>query len=222
MEARPSENLKSAIIFGSTGLVGSFVLRQLLSDARYHKIKIFVRKPSGIQHPKLEEVVIDFKQLDNYRDQIHCDDFFCCLGTTIKAAGSQENFRRVDFEWVKWCAETASENKVKNFLVISSLGADATSLNFYYRVKGEMEKAVSALKFEKCVIFRPSMLLGKRNELRLAEMAGKIFMVGLSFLFPAKYKAIKAEVVAKAMIKSANEKGVNGILESDVIRKMGK
>lgn len=116
----------------------------------------------------------------------------------------------------------ASENKVKNFLVVSSLGADAESLNFYYRVKGEMEKAVMAMKFEKCVVFRPSMLLGKRAEFRGMEMVGKIVMTGLSFLIPAKYKAIKAKVVAKAMIKAANDPQVNGVLESDVIRKLGR
>jgi uncharacterized protein YbjT (DUF2867 family) len=215
------DNLKSAIIFGSTGLIGNLVLHQLFADDRYGEIKIFVRKSTGIKHAKLDEFVIDFDKLENYRDKIKCDDFFCCLGTTIKVAGSQENFRRVDFEWVRWCAVAASENKVKNFLVVSSLGADADSLNFYYRVKGEMEKAVSALKFEKCVIFRPSMLLGKRNEFRLTELAGKIVMVGLSFLIPAKYKAIKAEVVARAMIKAANE-NVNGVMESDAIRKFGK
>ncbi len=215
-------NLKSAIVFGSTGLIGSYVLRQLLSDERYGEVKIFVRKSTGIKHPKLDEFIIDFEQLENYRDKIKCDDLFCCLGTTIKVAGSQANFRRVDYEWVRWCAVAASENKVKNLLFISSLGADADSMNFYYRVKVEMEKAVSALKFEKCVILRPSMLLGKRNEFRLGELAGKIVMVGLSFLIPRKYKAIKAEVVARAMIKSANDETVNGILESDVIRRLGK
>jgi uncharacterized protein YbjT (DUF2867 family) len=216
------QDSKSAIIFGATGLVGNFVLKQLLEDEHYGEVKIFVRKSTGIKHSKLVESIIDFDKLENYRNEIKCDDFFCCLGTTIKTAGSENAFRRVDFDWVKWCAECASENGVKNFLVVSSLGADATSLNFYYRVKGEMEKVVMNLKFEKIVILRPSMLLGKRNELRLAELLGKVVMVGLSFLIPAKYKAIKAEVVARAMIKSANDERVKGILESDVIRKLGR
>ena len=216
------EKQKSAILFGATGLVGSCVLVQLLDDTRYNQIKIFVRKPTEIINPKLVEVVTNFNHLENYHDEITGDDLFCCLGTTIKTAGSQEAFLKIDLDLVKSLAESASENDVKKFIVVSSLGAALDSLNFYYKTKGEMEKAVSRFKFEKCVILRPSMLLGKRKEFRLAEMIGKMVMQIFSFATPAKYKAIKAEVVARAMIKSANDETVNGILESDVIRKLGK
>jgi uncharacterized protein YbjT (DUF2867 family) len=198
-------DLKSAIIFGSTGLVGSCLLEQLLKDPRYGEIKLFVRKTSGISHPKVDEFLIDFDKPDEYRDLIKGDDLFCCLGTTIKVAGSEAAFRRVDFELVRWCAVCAYENHVKNFLVVSSLGANADSKNFYLRTKGEMEKAVLAFNFDKTVIFRPSMLLGDRKEKRIGESLGKFFMILFSVFIPKKYRAVEAEDVAAAMIKCAND-----------------
>lgn len=211
---------KSAIIFGSTGLIGSSVLQQLLKDDRYGEIKIFVRKATGIKHPKVDEFIIDFEKLDDYRDLIKGDDLFCCLGTTIKVAGSEAAFRRVDYEWVRWCAVCAYENHVKNFIVISSLGANADSKNFYLKTKGEMEKAVSAFNFDKTVILRPSMLLGDRKEFRLGELIGKFFMILFSVFIPKRYKAVESEDVAAAMIKAANDE-VKGdlVLENEVIRK---
>ncbi|HTL80578.1 MAG TPA: NAD(P)H-binding protein [Bacteroidia bacterium] len=213
---------KSAIIFGSTGLVGGFLLQQLLDDDRYGEVKIFVRKPTGNKHHKIEEVVIDFNKLDHYRKEVKADEVFVCLGTTIRAAGSQEAFRRVDYEFVRWCAVCAKENGVKNFFVVSSLGAFAESANFYYKVKGEMEKAVSVLGFEKCVIARPSMLLGKRKEFRFTELLGKVVMTLFSPITPPKYKAIHARRVAKALIVAANDEKINGVLESNVLRRIGK
>ncbi len=210
---------KSAIIFGSTGLIGSCLLQQLLKDDRYGEIKIFVRKPSGITHPKLDEFIIDFNKLDDYRNLIKGDELFCCLGTTIKVAGSEAAFRRVDYEWVRWCAVSAYENHVKNFFVISSLGANADSKNFYLRTKGEMEKAVSAFNFNKTVIMRPSVLLGDRKEFRFGEAVGKFFMILFSVFIPKRYKAIEAEDVVAAMIKAANDEKVkSGTLENEVIR----
>ncbi|MBI3511880.1 MAG: NAD(P)H-binding protein [Bacteroidetes bacterium] len=215
-------NSKSAIIFGSTGLIGGFLLKQLLADDRYGEIKIFVRKSTGINDHKVDEVIIDFKNPEEFRKMVKADEVFCCLGSTIKKAGSRENFRRVDYEWVRWCAVCAKENGVKNFLVVSSLGAAADSANFYYQTKGEMEKAVSVLGFEKCVILRPSMLLGWRKEIRLKEWPAILVMTLFWPVTPAKYKAISAKKVAKAMVVAANDESVNGILESNVIRRMGK
>ncbi len=212
---------KSAILFGSSGLIGSCLLEQLLADDRYGEIKIFVRKPSQISHPKLDEFLIDFNKLDDYRDLIKGDDLFCCLGTTIKVAGSEAAFRRVDYEWVRWCAVSSYENHVKNFLVISSMGANADSKNFYLRTKGEMEKAVAAFNFNKTVILRPSMLLGDRKEFRFGEAIGKFFMILFSVFIPKRYKAVEAEDVAAAMIKAANdEKILGGIMENELIRNL--
>lgn len=213
---------KTAVLFGATGLVGSFLLDALLADERYYAVNVFLRRPSGKTHPKLNEFIVDFNKPEGFRENVRSDELFCCLGTTIRAAGSQEAFRKVDFQFVKDAAEAAKANGIKSFLVVSSLGADAGSLNFYYRTKGEMENAVRAMDFRKCVIIRPSMLLGPRNEFRLGELAGKIVMTVFSFLIPAKYKAIKAVVVANAMLKAANDSSINGILESNQLRRLGK
>lgn len=210
---------KTAIVFGSNGLIGSQLLPLLFADANYAEVKVFVRRPLGIVNSKLEEIITDFSDLDELRKQVKGDVVFCCLGTTIKTAGSEKAFRRVDFELVRWAAVAASENKVKRFLVVSSLGADSNSKNFYLRTKGEMEKAVSVLNFEKCVIFRPSMLLGPRKEIRIGEKIGQAVMLAFGIFIPAKYKAIQALTVAKAMAASATDNNPGGVIESDVIRK---
>lgn len=210
---------KTAIVFGATGLIGSELLPQLFADPDYDLVVAFVRKPTGIVAAKLEEVITDFKDLDSLRTQIKGDVVFCCLGTTIATAGSQPAFRKVDYELVRWAAVAASENKVPRFIVVSSMGANADSGNFYLRTKGEMEKAVSALNFDQCVIVRPSMLLGPRKEFRFGEKVGKIVMVAFSFLIPAKYKAIQAKQVAKAMITSVRNNRKSGVIENSELLK---
>ena len=143
---------KTAVVFGANGLIGSQLLPLLFADADYSEVKVFVRRSLGIVNSKLEEVITDFSDLDALRSQVNGDVVFCCLGTTIKTAGSEKAFRRVDFELVRWAAVAANENGIKCFLVVSSMGANADSKNFYLRTKGEMEKAVTALNFEKCII----------------------------------------------------------------------
>jgi uncharacterized protein YbjT (DUF2867 family) len=207
--------MKTAVVFGSTGLIGSFLLRQLLADDRYAEVRIFVRKPTGIRHAKLDEVVTDFKQLDALRKEVKGDEVFCCLGTTIKTAGSEAAFRRVDYELVRWSALSAKENGVKSFLVVSSIGAAASSRNFYLRTKSEMELAVSSAGFEKCVIVRPSMLLGPRTEKRLGENIGKVIMKAFAFAVPKHWKAVQAEDVAASLIIAANSDQENGTIENE-------
>jgi hypothetical protein len=147
------------------------------------------------------------------------DVVFCCLGTTIKTAGSEKAFRRVDFELVRWAAVAANENGIKRFLVVSSMGANADSKNFYLRTKGEMEKAITALNFEKCIIARPSMLLGPRKEFRMGEKIGQFFMLAFGLFIPARYKAIQALTVAKALQSTAFDANSFGVLENDALRK---
>lgn len=212
---------KTAIVFGATGLIGSFVLQQLLDDERYAEVRVFVRRSIGIHHAKLDEFITDFKNLDDVRAEVRGDDLFCCLGTTIKTAGSEAAFRRVDYEWVRWAAVSAAENGVKRFLVVSSMGAAANSRNFYLRTKGEMETAVQALSFEQCVIVRPSMLLGPRTEFRLGERLGQVFMRAFAWATPKRWKAIQAETVARAMIHAANNTSINGVLENDRLLQLG-
>ncbi|MGL4599819.1 MAG: NAD(P)H-binding protein [Bacteroidia bacterium] len=201
---------KTAIVFGGTGLIGSFLLQLLLNDERYSEVKSFVRKPSGTKHHKLDEIVMDFSKADAFTLMVKGDDAFCCLGTTIKVAGSQAAFRRVDFEYVRWAAVNAAANGVKRFLVVSCVGADASAKNFYLRTKGEMEKAVDLPAFESCVVFRPSMLLGARREVRVGEMIGKFVMRGLTLIIPKKWRAVQSEAVARLMVKKANEVDAKG------------
>ncbi len=211
---------KTAVIFGATGLTGSLVLKKLIRDERYEKIKVFTRSEPEIKSDKMEVIKTDLENLEQYSDEIAGDDVFCCLGTTIKKAGSKENFKKVDLDWPALIAKIASKNKVPNFLMISSIGADPKSANFYLRTKGEAENAVRQQDFYKIVILRPSMLMGKRREFRFFEELGKLVMVPLKFLFRGKlrkYRPINSERVASAMIKFANITTSKYVFESHEI-----
>ncbi|UFH36931.1 NAD(P)H-binding protein [Flavobacterium acetivorans] len=183
--------MKTALIIGSTGLIGSQLLNLLLESKDYNKVITFVKRDSGKQHPKLSQHIIDFDQPESYQELIVGDDFFCTIGTTIKKAGTKEAFKKVDFEYPQQFASFASKNKVKNFLLISSLGADETSGNFYLKTKGEIENVLKNSDFESVSILRPSLLLGNRQEFRLGERVAGIFMRTLSFLFFWKTKKIQ-------------------------------
>lgn len=216
--------MKTALIIGSTGLIGSHLLELLLESNEYEKVITFVKRDSGIQHPKLKQHIIDFDKPETFRKLVIGDDFFCTIGTTIKNAGSQEAFRKVDFEYPKEFADKALQNNVKQFLIISSLGADANSGNFYLKTKGEIQDFLKECIFESITVLQPSLLLGNRKEFRLGEKIGSFFMKLFSFLFIGsikKYKPIQAEDVAKAMFSMAqkNHKGFH-ILESDTIQKI--
>ncbi len=201
---------KIAIIIGSSGLIGTELKQLLINDSRYHKIKLLVRKPTNITHPKIEEVIINF-DAPNHNDLI-ADEVFCCLGTTIKIAKTKEAFFKVDYEYVVSIASIAQSKGVKKFAVVSALGADKSSKIFYSKTKGQMEESVSLLSFDLCAILRPSMLLGKRQEFRLMEKIGAFFMTLFAILVPKKYKAISAKQVAKSMISVLNSKQVGTII----------
>ena len=213
---------KTAILLGASGLVGSELLKLLLENTEYDKVKIFVRTSLSVQHPKLEEIIFDVDSVSNLESQITGDVLFCCLGTTIKVAGSQEAFRKVDYSLPLLFANIAKKNGVEKFLLVSSLGADKSSSNFYLRVKGEVEAALGSIGFKTLIIVRPSMLLGKRKQFRFGELIGKAVMKSLSFVFIGKlrkYKAIEATKVAKAMsILSIQESQGFQIFESDYLQ----
>jgi uncharacterized protein YbjT (DUF2867 family) len=216
--------MKTALIIGSTGLIGSQLLDLLLESQEYDKVITFVKRDSGIQHPKLKQHIIDFDKPETYKELVVGDDFFCSIGTTIKKAGSQNAFRKVDFEYPKQFASLAQQNKVKQFLIITSLGADANSSNFYLKTKGEIQDFLKNCAFESISILQPSLLLGNRTEFRLGEKMGVYLMKLFSFLFIGnlkKYKAIQSEAVAKAMfiIAQKNYKGFQ-IIESDSIQEI--
>jgi len=200
----PSE--KTALIVGASGLVGSFCLRLLLQSNRYEKVIAVGRKPLPMQHPRLRQLVVDFDILDTYKHSLIADDIYCALGTTIKEAGSKENFYKVDFTYVVQLAQITAANKANQFLVVSALGASAQSSVFYSRVKGQMEAAVKSMTFPGIHIFQPSLLLGPRQEKRLGESAASVVMQKMSFLLVGplgKYKAVEAADVAKAMLYAA-------------------
>ncbi|WP_264565084.1 NAD(P)H-binding protein [Flavobacterium sp. N3904] len=218
--------MKTALIIGSTGLIGSQLLQLLLESDQYSRVITFVKRDSGIQHPKLKQHIIDFDNPESYRDLVEGDDFFCTIGTTINKAGSKEVFRKVDFEYPEQFAKIATQNKIKQFLIISSLGADAASSNFYLKTKGEIENLLKTLALEQISILRPSLLLGNRTEFRLGEKIGAFFMKAFSFMFVGnlrKYKPIESATVAKALfaIAQQNNKGFT-IYESDSIQEIGK
>ena len=217
---------KTALIFGATGLTGSFLLNFLIKDSRYGKVKVFVRKKTNFpSNEKVEVHIVELAFPEKYSHIMNGHDLFCCLGTTIATAGSKEAFRNIDFELSVKIAETANKNGISSFIVISSLGANSKSSNFYCRTKGEMEKAVQEFSFKKIAILRSSMLLGNRKEFRFGELIGKGLMRSLSFIFIGslkKYKAVHAKDVAKAMIAIANKNSGEIIFESDQILEIAR
>lgn len=211
--------MKTAIVIGGTGLVGSNIVTQLSDSNFYSKIILLVRKKANINLPKVEECIINFDNIDT--SFIIGDDVFCAIGTTIKKAGSKENQYKIDCEYPFKIAKIAKVNNAKQFIVVSSLGSNSKSSNFYLRTKGELEEKISALNFETFIILRPSFILGDRKEFRLGEKIAVVFAKILSPLFIGafkKYKGVNASSIAKKMISSANEKLIGKhIIESDKI-----
>jgi uncharacterized protein YbjT (DUF2867 family) len=160
---------KTALLFGATGLVGNYCLKELLESPLYSTIKVFNRRKMEINHPKIKEYLVDFNDIETYADWIVGDDVFCCLGTTRKKAGSKEAFSKVDYTYVLELAKIAAKNRANQFLLVSSMGADKDSMIFYSQVKGKIEDAIQNLEYWSVHIFRPSLLLGNRNETRMGE-----------------------------------------------------
>jgi uncharacterized protein YbjT (DUF2867 family) len=216
--------VKKAIVFGASGLVGKALVEQLCKSDRYGTVKIFVRKGIGFGNDaKVSEIVTDFDKLNEQPEAISGDDLFICIGTTIKKAGSVKRMEEIDRDLPIQIASIAAGNSVANLAVVSSVGADPESSNSYLRIKGEMEKGLMKLKFQTVIIARPSILLGKRGERRPLEEISKTMMKILGvFLIGrlAKYRAIEATAVAAALIKSINDKTGLQILESDVLQKI--
>ena len=211
---------KTALVVGANGLVGSQLLFQLLNDDNYSKVVSLVRRSMNLKHPKLDERIVDFNNLAATEWQ--ADDIYCCLGTTIGKAGSQEAFRKVDFTYPLEVAKLGLQRGAKQFLLVTALGANASSSIFYSRTKGEIEEAIKTLPYESVHIFRPSMLLGDRKETRLGESIAKVItkIVGPLMLGPLKkYKGIYDAQVAAAMRAMAkqNQKGIF-VHESDELQ----
>ncbi len=195
-----------AVIAGATGLVGSGLLDLLLEDASYSRVIALSRKPLSKEHSKLVSLVLDFDSWETISAELKADDVFCCLGTTIRQAGSQAAFRKVDYDYPLKLAQITKAQGARQYLLITALGSDKRSSIFYNRVKGEVEEAIGAVGFDSFHVFQPSMLLGERKEERGGESAGKLVMKVLGFAIPKKYKAIEAAKVAKGMLEIAKKK----------------
>lgn len=207
------------MIAGATGLVGGHLLRRLLAQVSYTRVEILVRRESSISHPKIIQRIVDFEHLEAGLAAA-ADDVFCCLGTTIKKAGSQDAFRRVDHDYPLMLARMAQAAGARRFLMVSALGADPHSSVFYSRVKGEAERDIAAIGLPTVIFMRPSILLGERQEHRPGEGAGALVgqLIAPLLVGPLrKYRPIHADDVAAAMIYAANHDVPAGPVDSDEI-----
>ena len=219
------QKVRNALIAGASGLVGGHCLEMLLKSERYSQVISIGRRELPVINPKLEQKVVDFDKLHTFYADLDVDDVFCCLGTTIKTAGSKEAFYKVDHTYVVELARVTANKGASQFVVISSMGADASSMFFYNKVKGEMERDIQQVGFESVHILRPSLLLGNRDEERIGENLASKILKPLSSLMvgPLKvYRPIEAETVASAMVYAAahQEKGVH-IYPSDQVAELG-
>ena len=212
--------MKTALVFGSSGLIGGHLLSQLIENDDYNKIKIFVRSEPEINDPKVEIIKTEFNNLENHKEDIKGDDCFFCIGTTKQNSPDKSEYRRVELDVPKQIAQISKSNSVNSFLFVSSGYADPKSSGDYLKFKGEVEEELKRLNFSKLGIMRPSFLLGDRKEKRIGEQIGIFVFKLLSPLFLGplkKMKPIQSATVAKAMIAITQNKVSKTIFESDEI-----
>ena len=212
--------MKTAIVFGSTGLIGGHLVNQLIQDNYYTKIKIFVRSQTSINNEKVEVINIDFNNLGNHKTEITGDDCFFCIGTTKQNSPDKNDYQKVELDIPKEIAQIAKANSVKSFIFISSIYANPNSSGNYVKFKGLVEEELKRLNFSKLGILRPSFLMGKRKENRVGEKIGILTFNLLSPLLFGPFKKmrpISSEIVAKAMIKIANSNLEKTVFESNEI-----
>jgi len=210
----------TSIIVGSTGLVGGNVIK-VLSNKKQRAIALTRRSIPNLP-PNITEMIIDFDAFEKNGSLPSCNNVFICLGTTIKTAGSKENFRKVDIDYCLSIARKAKESGAETLSLISSIGANSSSKNFYLKTKGELEESIQRIGFSTVNIFRPSFLVGERSEKRLAEKIAinlakimDFFLIGTA----SKYRSVKAESLAKTMVlKADNKSGVNYFYFDDFLK----
>lgn len=200
---------KTAVVFGASGLVGKTLVNLLASDDRYDKIIQVIRNQSDIVHPKIQSIILaDYSKLHQYKIMLAADDYFCCIGTTINKAGSKEAFRSVDLKIPEYIAKLAADLSVPYLVIVSSIGANAQSGNFYLRTKGAMEVSVRNIYPGHLKFVRPSLLIGDRKEFRPAERFSVFMMklMGWMMIGPLrKYRGIHVSRVASEMIHATED-----------------
>ncbi len=212
--------MKTALLFGSTGLVGGHVLNYLIQNSNYSKIKLFVRSFTEINNPKIEIIKTDFNNLNKHARDIKGDECFCCIGTTKKKSPNKNEYQKIELDIPKKIAQIAKSNLVKSFFFVSSGYANPKSSGEYLKFKGLVEEEIKNLNFDKIGIMRPSFLLGERQEERVGEKFGIIIFKLLTPILIGpfrKIRPIQSEIVAKAMIKLANENIDQSVFESNEI-----
>ena len=215
--------MKTALLFGSSGLIGGQLLNNLIKNNDYNKIKIFVRSIPEIKDSKIEIIKADFNNLKNHIEDIKGDDCFFCIGTTKQNSPDKNEYKRIERDMPVEIAEIAKANSVNSFVYVSSGFADSKNSGAYLRYKGEVEEELKKLNFTKLGIMRPSFLLGNRKEKRFGEKIGIFFFKLLSPLFLGplkKMKPIHSEKVANLMIKVANEDIQQSVFESNEIENL--
>lgn len=218
--------MRKALILGATGLIGESLLEQLLIQNDYTQVTILSRRKIPNDHPKLIQVICELGDMDRYREAFKVDDIYCCLGTTIKKAGTKEQFKKVDYGYPINAAKIGCSSHARQFIIVSAMGAKVSSTIFYNQVKGKLEEDLKTIPFSSIQIFRPSLLLGERKEFRFGEKLAEWLFKPFSKWDPAwmrKYSPVRARVVAKAMIRTAlkGEEGVH-IYESSKIKLIAK
>ncbi|MDG3583042.1 nucleoside-diphosphate sugar epimerase [Galbibacter pacificus] len=204
------EEGKTAIILGATGLTGSILLTKLLKDKRYNKIKLFSRNHTNIEHPKIEEHLVDLFNLKLHENDFTANEVYCCIGTTRAKTPKKSTYKAIDYGIPVSAAMLCEKNNIHTFAVISALGAKTKSKFFYNRVKGLMEREVLLKNIEKIIILQPSLISGKREEKRTGEWLFKQLMKGLNYLMTGplkKYQPVSPEKIAETMIFLANTDG---------------
>ncbi len=217
--------MKTALVFGSTGLVGGNVLNQLIQNNNYSKIKIFVRSSIQVNNSKVQVIQTDFNNLEKYKEEIVGNECFYCIGTTKKNSPDKNEYQRIELDIPKKVAQIAKSNNINSFFFVSSGYANSKSSGDYLKYKGLVEEEILGLGFFKIGIMRPSFILGKRKEFRLGEKIGIIIFKLLNPIFIGplkKMRSIHSETIARAMIKIANEDIDRKIFESDQISELVK
>jgi uncharacterized protein YbjT (DUF2867 family) len=206
----------TALVAGGSGLVGGYTIDFLLQDPNCTKVISIGRRKLSKEHEKLEQKVVDFNLLEQHKDLFNVDRVFCCLGTTIKKAGSKGKFRLVDYDYPLKMAAMAEAQKVKSFSIITALGSDKNSKIFYNKVKGEVEAELETLQFQNVNVLQPSLLMGDREESRIGEGIAQVAFKIINPLFAGplkKYKGIEGKQVAKAMVAIANQSQVKAFID---------